>query len=445
MKIRSSARAGGAASARPARLALRAAVPAAAFAFCAAAHAIDYGPFSLTGFGKAEIGRQSNQCNDCQRFPGENKQRVWADQLVVGTPYKTETTHLTLFQPYLGAHYDLGGGFKISGLLSQRWRNGKVDIPGTKYEENVAISHEDYGSIRVGKMTTRGWALADFPYGSNVGLADEWGASGAGYGINKEAIRYTTRTFDLAGGDLVLEATYDRGDTRFKIHKPRFWEFYGQYHHGDLVVDAVYQDSRNGNPQAWGHGPFSGLTANPADDTKVGGAGQSTAEAMARYQVTSALEVSGGLRRNRWSGADAVITQYAASGSLWNSMFNVDWNGTRNGIANPGYAATSNDAFAGLRYTMQKWTASAGMAYLGKAKTANPSERGQSNWATFNTLGLNYDVDHGLQVYASFNVVHYGRLGLSPLSMPGNAAFTGVDSRVTRNGNGFLAGAVYVF
>jgi len=65
--------------------------------------------------------------------------------------------------------------------------------------------------------------------------------------------------------------------------------------------------------------------------------------------------------------------------------------------------------------------------------------------ATFSTLGLNYDLGKGLQAYGSLNVVHYGHLGLSPMSMPGNAAFTGVDSRVTRNGNGFLAGAVYVF
>jgi hypothetical protein len=441
MKKQSPVRAGGAASHRV----LRVAVPAATLALCASAQAFDYGPFSLTGFGKAEIGRANNQCDDCQRFPGENKQRVWADQLVVGEPYKTDTTHLTLFQPYLGAHEDIGGGFKLEGLLSQRWRDGKVDIPGTLYERNVALSHEDYGALRVGTMTTRGWALADFPYGSNVGLADEWGASGAGYGIVKKAARYTTRTFDVAGGDLVLEATYDRGDSGWKLHKPRFWEFYGQYHHGDLVVDAIYQDSRNGNPQAWGHGPFTSLTGNAADDGKVGGAGQSIAEVMARYQVTSAVEVSGGVRRNRWSGADAVITQYEPTGSLWNNMFNVDWNGTRNGVPNPGYAATSNDAFAGIRYNLQKWTASAGMAFLGKATTANPSERGQSNWATFNTLGLNYDVYKGFQVYGSFDFVHYGRLGLSPMSMPGNAAFTGVDSRVTRNGNGLLLGAVYVF
>jgi hypothetical protein len=41
--------------------------------------------------------------------------------------------------------------------------------------------------------------------------------------------------------------------------------------------------------------------------------------------------------------------------------------------------------------------------------------------------------------------VHYGRRGLSPMSMPGNAAFTNVDSRVNSRGNWFGLGATYVF
>lgn len=73
--------------------------------------------------------------------------------------------------------------------------------------------------------------------------------------------------------------------------------------------------------------------------------------AMARYQVNAKIEVSGGLRFNRWSGAYAVQTTTGAQGQ-WNSMFNVDWGGTRDGVANPGYAATSTDLMLGLRYRM---------------------------------------------------------------------------------------------
>ena len=412
------------------------------------AQGLSYGPFTLNAFGKYEAGRASNQAKDVQLFPNEDKQRIWADQLVIGRPYGTESTSVLLFQPWLGVKFDIGAGFKVSALVSQRWRGGRglpttADVPGFVYEENVAISHEEYGSLRVGKMTARAWSVADYPYGTNVGLAEHWGSSGAGYGMNTSAIRYTSRILDVLQGDLVLEATYDRGNTAFKIHKPRFIEVYGQYHQGDLVVDAIFQDTRNGNPQSWGHGPFTGLTPFPKDDSKIGGSGQGIAMVMARYELNAKWQVSGGLRRNRWTGAYAVLTQVGPP-DLWNNMFNVDWNDASNPQWKPGYAASSNDGFVGLRYRRDKWSTWTAMQYLGRATTDNPAERGQSNWATFNTAGLQYDFGRGLALYASVGLVHFGRLGLSPMSMPTNSAFTGVDSRVTRNGNWFILGAVYV-
>lgn len=410
-------------------------------------HAIDFGPegmFSLTGFAKVEAQRGSNHCNDCQLFPLENKQRIWADDLVVGRPYGTSNTNVSLFQPWFGAKYDLGQGYKFNALVSQRWRDGKEDIPGFWYEKNIAISHDDYGSVRVGAMTTRTWSMADYPYGTNIGVADVWGSSGAGYGLLTKAVRYTSRVLDVAEGDLVLEASYDQGNRDFKIHKPQFLELYAQYHKGDLVVDAMYQDTRNGNPQAWSHGPFTSLTPNIEDDAKLGGSGQSIAMVMGRYQWDARLELSGGVRWNRWSGAYAVIT-VPGTQAQWNNMFNVDWNGQLNGVPNPGYAATTTDFMLGARYKMGQWTAHTGLAYLGKANTKNPSERGQSNSALINTLGLGYDAGQGLQVYGFVGVVNYSKLGLAPMSMPGNSAFTNVDSRVTRSGNWAGLGAVYVF
>jgi hypothetical protein len=412
-----------------------------------ASHAIDFGPegmFSLTGFAKVEAQRGSNHCNDCQLFPQENKQRIWADDLVVGRPYGTSNTNVSLFQTWFGAKYDLGQGYKFNALVSQRWRDGKEDIPGFWYEKNMAISHDDYGSVRVGAMTTRTWSMADYPYGTNIGVADVWGSSGAGYGLLTKAVRYTSRVFDVAEGDLVLEASYDQGNRDFKIHKPQFLELYAQYHKGDLVVDAMYQDTRNGNPQAWSHGPFTSLTPNIEDDAKLGGSGQSIAMVMGRYQWDARLELSGGVRLNRWSGAYAVITAPGTQ-AQWNNMFNVDWNGQLNGVPNPGYAATTTDVMLGARYKMGQWTAHTGLAYLGKANTKNPSERGQSNSALINTLGLGYDAGQGLQVYGFVGVVNYSKLGLAPMSMPGNSAFTNVDSRVTRSGNWAGVGAVYVF
>ncbi len=447
---------------RSLRHGLRASVPllGALLYTAAAAQGVNYGPFTLNAFAKTEVGRANNQSNqgaDIQLYPRESKDRVWADQLVVGAPYGTKSTGTLLFQPWLGAKFDIGGGFKLSALVSQRWRGGRglpttADIPGFIYEKNVAISHEDYGSIRIGKMVSRAWSIADYPYGTNVGLADEWASSGAAYGLNTSAIRFTSRILDAMAGDLVLEATYDRGNTAFKIHKPRFLEFFGQYHRGDLVVDAIIQDTRNGNPQAWSHGPFTGLTPFPQDDSKVGGSGQGIVMVMARYEVNARWQVSGGLRRNSWSGAYAVITTPGTPGNAttpatpdqWNNMFNVDWNNTSNNRWFPGYSATSIDGFAGLRYRWTKWSAWTAMQRLGKASTANPMDRGKNNWATFNTAGVQYEVGRGLAIYSSVGLVNYGRLGLSPMSMPTNSAFTGVDSRVTKTGNWFILGAVYV-
>ena len=415
------------------------------------AQAVEYGPFSLTGFAKAEIGRVSDYCKDCGLNPLENKQREWADPVVYGREYGPGTLHLTLFHPYLGVKFDLPAGFKIEGLISQRWRDGKEDIPGFWYDKNVTLSHDDYGSVRIGAMTTRTWSVADYPYGTNLNLADPWASSGAGYGLLTGAVRYTSRPLDVYDGDLVLEATYDDGKSGWNKNKPRFWEFYAQYHRGDLVIDAMYQDTRNGTPSAWSHGPFTGPTPFPEDDAKLGSSGQSIAMVLGRYQFDLQWEISGGFRANRWSGAYAVVTRSApGQPDQWNEMFNVDWGcKTRQpatcDIDNPGYAARSLDLLAGLRYRMGRWVASGGYMRLGEADTDNPSERGQSNRADIATLGLNYNFGNGWELYGFTGLVRYKVLGLSPMSMPGNAAFTNVDSRVSRSGNLFGAGAIFTF
>ena len=411
------------------------------------AAALDFGPFVLSGFIKNEIVRKGRQCPSCQVETGEGKQRVWADALVSGAPYETRTVQTVLFQPWLGANFDLGQGVRLSGMLSQRRRDGDNDIPGFLYERNVAVSHERFGRLAYGAMPTRAWAVADYPYGSNVGQAEPWASSGAGYGLLTRALRYTSRPLDVAEGDLVLEVTLDRGETDFRINKPRFAEFYAQYVKGDLVVDAIVQDTRNGTPSAWSHGPFTGLTPFAADDALLASSSQSIVLLMARYQIDARWEVSGGFRHNRWSGADAVQTgtDPVTGSPLWNMMFNVDWGGVRAGKANPGYAARSIDLMTGARYRAGPWTWSAGLTYLGKATTSNPSDRGQHNTALIGSLGLNHDFGNGLQAYALAGAVRYGRLGLSPMSMPGNDSFSGVDSRAHRSGHSVGLGVVYTF
>lgn len=430
------------------------ALAAAGWAFTGAAQAIDIGPFSLTGFAKVESTRGSNQCPDCAVNPFKGKDKIWADPLIPGASIKTRGNTLTLLQPYLGVKFDLPQGFRVGGLVSKRWRNGKEDIPGFWWDKHLYASHEDYGRLAVGAMLSRSWSLADYPFGSHVGVASPWASNGAGYGLLGHAVRYTSRPLDVTVGNLVLEATYDQGASGWEKNKPRFIELYAQFYREGLTVDATYQDTRNGTPSAWGQRPFTGLTPFPRDDLKLGGSGQSIAMVMARYQVTPAWEVLAGVRQNRWSGAYARITVPPAADlsslAQWNTPFNVDWFckealPSRCDIDNPGYPARSIDMTAGLRYRTGPWAFHTGMVFLGQAKTKNPSERGQSNHALINTIGADYDFRNGLQVYALAGTVRYRQLGLSPLSMPGNSSFTNVDSRAARSGNWFGAGAVYAF
>ena len=420
------------------------------------AQAIDFGPFSLTGFAKAELTPVWPYCDDCQVARGEDKQRFWADQLRQDKTYGSHLAHVTLFQPYLGVKKEVGNGLTFGALVSQRFRDGKEDFEGFYYDKNVYVSHEDYGSVRMGAMTTRGWSVADYPYGTAVGVADVWGSSGAGYGILTRAVRVSTRPLDVLQGDLALEATYDIGKSGWETNKPRFLELYAQFHKDNLVLDAMLQFGRNGTPSAFGHGVFTGLTPFPADDSKLGISSQGIAMIMGRYQVDPNWEISGGLRANRWSGAYAVLTTppntHTGTGLVdparYNNMFNVDWSkniGDANGAVYKGYPARSLDLMLGLRWRAGPWTAYTGLVHLGTASTSNPTERGQSNSATINTVGLNYNFRNGFEVYSTLGMVHYGRLGLSPMSMPGNAAFTNVDSRVKVRGNWLTVGAVYVF
>jgi hypothetical protein len=414
------------------------------------AYAIEFGPdgmFSLTGFAEIQFGRANNQCpgGSCQISAETDRQKVWADAIVPGLKLSSGETKFNQAQFWLSAKHDLGKGFKVKGTLSQNLRDGHVDTPGFWRDKNIELSHEEYGILTLGHMVSRTWMFADYPYGGNLGLSSAWANSGAGYRNLTNAIRYTSRILDVAGGDMVLEVTYDRGDTAFKINKPRFVEVWAHYGQGDLSVDAMYQDTRNGVPAAFGGAAFKGPFYDAAADGKLGNSGQSVAVVQAIYQLNKKVELSAGIRRNKWSGAYQVV---ALSGPpvQWNFPFNVDWYGSDvNGVAHPGYPARSTDVSFGARYRMDKWTFNTGAAYFSKASTGNPVERGQSNSALVNTLGATYAYGNGLEFSAYAGMIHYGRKGLAPMSLPSNATLNGIDSRVTKAGNWIGVGAKYTF
>ena len=436
-----------------------------ALAMPVVAQAVDFGPngeFSLTGFAEVTVTMQGSYCDNCQAAGSAAiRDARSSDFIIPGKQYGDATFTNWQVQPYLGYKSDLGGGYKVNALLSQRWRQGSVngvndgtevryggtvDVPDNWYEKNVALIHEDWGSVRIGSMTTRSWSVADYPYGSNLGLSAAWSSSGAGYGMLGYAVRLGSPLLDVAGGDLFLEATYDQGNTQFTRIKPQFFELYAQYHNGDLVVDAMLQNAINGAPSAWGHAPFQSITRMGVDDSKkntdgsylfTSGNDQSIAMVMARYQLSSQIEMSGGVRYNYWSGAALTWSENAQT----TVAFNVDFKTP----AYLGYAASSVDVLLGARYRTGPWTLYSGMVYLGAATTSNPSERGQGNSAVINTFGANYNLGGGLMLESSFGLVHYAYKGLAPLSMPGHAAFTNVDSRITQDGRWLTLGMVYAF
>ena len=428
-------------------------VAAAGLSLGGPAAAVDFGPFSLTGFAKVDVTRVSSYCplKDCQVEKFAGRHFIWSDALVQGVGYGAATVDVWQFQPYLGAKFDLPRGFKLSGLLSQRWRDGKEDFKDIWYEKNIAVSHEDYGRLAIGAMAARAWSWADFPFGSDIGVGDPWSSSGAGYGLLTRAARYTSRLFDVAEGDLVVEATYDIGKSGWKKNKPRFWELWLQYRRGgDLDLDVMFQEGKNGGPAAFGKAPFTSLFYDAQFDKDLGGSSQGIAMIMARYRVDPKLELSGGLRANRWSGAYAKFLQSKtvnpAGFDIWNNPFNVDWSQDLGGGVYKGYSARSVDVVLGVRYKiMPKLAAYTGMVYLGKASTDNPTERGQSNWAPYNTLGLVYDYGHGLTLEGSVGMANFGRRGLAPLSMASHQSYFNIDSRLEKRGNWVGVSATYVF
>jgi hypothetical protein len=422
-------------------------IGAAIFFAAPIAHAVDLGPLTITGFAKQEFSRASNICNDCQVKPGEDRHRHWADDITPGKTFGTDDASGSLFQPYIATkEFNLGKGWRVKALYSQRWRDGKVDIPGVVYEKNATVLHEDYGMLQLGAFPARGWSVADYPYGTQIGVADAWGASGSGYGLLGNAIRYSLPVRDVADGDLYLETTVDRGDSPSKVYKPLFVELYAQYVKGPWVFDVVAQDAKNGAPSAWSHGPFRGITFDPSDDLKATDDNrQRILMAMARYQYDAKTVLFGGVRFNSWSGARGTCTGIVpgtTNDCFYTPFFNVE----ALDPASTAHSATSTDISLGATYRIdQKWSLSAGMVHLGKAKTSNETPRGQSNTMTMNTLGVGYDIKPGLNVYAFTGMVNYKHKGLAPLSMPGHAAFSGVDSRVSKTGNWGGVGLVYTW
>lgn len=150
----------------PLKSALRWSMLAALMLGSMSSHAVDFGPdgmFSLTGFAKVTLGAQTNYCNSCQIADSNvSKQIRSADAIAPGQSIDSANNMTWIVHPYLTARKNLGNGYELSGMISQRWRDsrvngqpiesrygGKLDVPNYWYDKNVAIKHDGYGSVRL--------------------------------------------------------------------------------------------------------------------------------------------------------------------------------------------------------------------------------------------------------------------------------------------------------
>jgi hypothetical protein len=427
-------------------------------AFLAApAAAEQFGPLEVAGFVKEEFSRCDN-CSPTLVNPSSFDPRGVLTNvnppLNQGGETRTTTANLGLAMLTLGLSHEFDNAVKIQARGTSRVRNGGPDIFGHyMIDMYVGVSHPTYGSLDIGKMSTRSWTRSDsFAY--PVGLSSAWAESGAGYGLVPEAIRYATREFEMSLGKIRFEATLGRADKRPPINpasstvappSPRMTELFVQFSNEKNLVELIYQDTKGGRQSSFAKGAFYGAQGNtngPAAATGYRPPSETLLVLQGNHWFNPAWKLSYGIKRSEWSGQQ----QQCDYGPVSAFGFACYWDqaGFNYAVDQKLYKARETDYMAGVSYTRNIWTFTAGMVRMGKAKTENPTEWGQSNTATFSNVGVYRKVPEiykNLEAYAGFGRVDFGRQGPAPLSMPNNTAFFGADPRIAKSANGITIGA----
>jgi predicted porin len=421
-----------------------------------------YGPLEVVGFFKNEY----SMCDNCSS--GLVNPTAYDPRGVLSPPVPmvnqggdSEDTGRNLFlaQLTLGLSHEFDNAFKIEAKTSGRMRNTDADIYDNWMTELYAgVSHPTYGSLQVGKMTSRAWSRSDdFAY--PVGLSSPWAESGAGYGLFPEAVRYATREFEIPFGKVRFEASYAEADTRDPLNPsslvadppdPSLYEIFIQYSNEKNLIELIYQDSEGGRQSSFQKGAFYGAQGNTngaVSSPDYEEPSQNVIILQGNYWMNEQWKFTYGLRRSEWSG-QAQQCDYGPVSVLESTCFWDQAGFNYSDQINKVYSARSWDAILGAAYTRGKWTYTAGSVYLDKASTDNPVEWGQDNTAIFLNLGVYRDLPElslggvfKAEVYAGLGRVMFDRQGPAPLSMPNNTAFGGVDPRISESGNFLTLGA----
>lgn len=423
-----------------------------------------YGPFTLNGFYQKEFALHSTNIAD------NSKVRSWEDWRYKPSPDGKQITEdhrgfregVELFQLSLGFEFELDQweiteDAKLLARLTRRWRDGDPDLQDWDwYERYVGVAHERFGTIYVGNLITRSWQRSDYPFGSDNGLADPWGASGAGFGFVNNALRYTAPHIGTSMGNLVLEGMVSlpeksargfQGINRnqvLKPHDPYLVEFFGQLANPKLVFEYTFQMSQGAEQNAWAKQPFRGgfPNVNEGDPNPK----QTIHQINADYRLTGDTNITLGARYNRWSGKSFECDYDTALPGCWYA----DW-GFNVNDRNVGEPVWNVDFLAGVRHKIGPYTLGLGAMHFGRGNTKNTRENGQSNSANLISFGVSRvlnDIDDtltGLEMSIGVGHMRYNKKSIGPVSMPGNGTYAANDPRVDKNSTSIGIGFKYAF
>ncbi len=445
----------------------------------AGAAADQFGPLEVSGFLKDEF----STCDNCSLGlvnPSAYDPRGVLAPIAPNPPLNQggssgfTSSNLGLAMLTLGLSHEFDNAFKVEAKASGRERNGAADI----YDQYLidgygGVSHPTYGALKAGILSSRSWTRADsFAY--PLGLSTSWAESGAGYGVFKEAVRYTTREFEIFGGKVTLEGTYATGKRVYPINyqsllatvtpqnyqyfypppKPQLGEFFLQYSNERNLVELIYQRSIGGLQSSFTKGAFTGAEGSP-NTSAAGAPGYSAptedvAILEGNFYYSPQWRLTYGLKRNEWSGQQQQCdygTGPAPGGGTFTGCF-WDQGGFNYASDDLRHHAVEYDVLLGGAYVMRLWTFTLGGVHMNKAYTRTPTESGQSNTATFMNLGAYRklpEIYKNLEVYGGLGRIMFGRRDPGPLSLPNNTADGGVDPRTSKSGNTATIGANLVF
>jgi len=419
-----------------------------------------FGPLEVVGFAKNEY----TLCDNCSdglvnksSFDPRGVLNPPEPMLNQGGESGDTGRNLGLAQLTLGLTHEFDNAIRIEGKATGRVRNSGADIFDNYLIDLYAgVLHPRFGSLQVGKMTSRSWTRADdFAY--PLGLSSPWAESGAGYGVFPEAVRAATREFEIGRSKIRFEATYAQADERKPLNpsstvdrppSPYLYEIFIQYSNEKNLVEAIYQDSSGGRQSSFSKGAFYGAQGNtndPATSPGYKAPSENVLILQGKYWWNPTWSFTYGVKRSWWSGqqqqCDYGPVSPVASDCFW------DQPGFNYASDFRMHDATEYDVFLGAAYAWKLWIFTLGGVRFNEAYTDTPTEWGQSNTATFLNLGVYRRVPEipmfsgvTVEVYGGLGRTMFGRQGPAPLSMPSNTAFGDVDPRTSESANKLVLG-----